>query len=158
MFRTTLNFIALFILLSAMNALNTNGQTAPQKTSKNSALEAELRGLYEKLLVASKDKDIETLTKILSDNYSQVTADGRVRTKAIRLKETLDPDDKTEILALESFDLFIYENAAVGRCRVRNKGTSRGEGYDVKILSTVTFVKEGKMWRIAATHLTFQKE
>ena len=127
-------------------------QTEPIKS-----VEKELKVLYEQLLLASKNKDEQTLRQILTENYSQVTADGRVRTKAIRLQETMSPNQKDELLGLETFDVFIYENAAVARCRVRSKGTFKGEAFDEKIMSTATFVKEGGVWRIAATHLSFVK-
>ncbi len=94
------------------------------------------------------------LRSILTENYSQVTPEGRVRTKAIRIKETMSPDDQNELLNLESFDVFLYEGSAVARCLVRNKGIFKGEAYDIKIMSTATFVKEGRVWRIAATHLS----
>ncbi len=154
MFHRFLKFSAVLVIFGVLTTVDASGQ----KPANTAALKAELRSLYEKLLVASKNKDKATLTKILTDNYSQVTADGRVRTKPIRLAETMNPEDKTEILALESFDLFLYNNAAVARCLVRNKGASRGESYDVKILSTATFVKDGKVWKIAATHLTYPKK
>ena len=145
-------FTAVLLLLSLVLPLQSCTQTPPIKPS-----EKELRDLYEKLLVASKNQDDSTLRQILTEDYSQVTAEGRVRTKAIRLQETMSPDNKTEILALETFDVFVYENAAVARCRVRNKGVFRGESFDEKVLSTATFVKEGEVWRIAATHLSILK-
>ena len=149
-----LHFLRIVLLLSLCLAVSSFSKTQAQSTEP---LKAELRGLYEKLLLASKTKDKVVLQQILADNYSQVTADGRVRTKAIRISETMAPNDNTEVLALESFDLFTYENAAVARCVVRYKGTDDGQPFDVKILSTVTFVKEKKVWRIAATHLSFVK-
>lgn len=145
-------FTAVPLLLGVVLALQSPTQTASTKPSKN-----ELKDLYEKLLAASKNKDESTLRQILTEDYSQVTADGRVRTKAIRLRETMSTDQTTEVLALETFDVFVYENAAVARCVVRNKGTSGGDAFDVKILSTATFVREGNVWRIAATHLSFVK-
>ena len=50
----------------------------------------------------------------------------------------MSSDEKNELLTLESFDVFVYENAAVARCGVRNKRTFRGEAFDQKILSTAT--------------------
>src|SRR5207244_4093112 len=111
--------------------------------------------LYERLLLASKKKDEKALREILTDDYSQVMADGKIRTRAMRISDTLSAGDTTEILTLESFQAQVYQNAAVGICRVREKGASKGVGYDKEMLSTATFVKVGNAWRIAATHLTF---
>ena len=155
MLRRIPHFIVFVVLLNVYPTVNASGQG--EQRTQTYAVEKQLKNLYEKLLLASKTKDEAVLRQILTNNYSQVTADGRVRTKAIRLKETMLPDHTTELLVLESFDVFVYTNAAVARCLVRNKGAFRGEAFDVKILSTATFVKEGNVWRIAATHLSFVK-
>jgi len=144
------------LLLTICFAVNSFSQTA-QKVTRHPA-EKELKDLYEKLLLASKTKDKATLEQILTETYSQVTADARVRTKSIRIQETMSPNQQDELLILESFEVFVYENAAVARCGVRNKGTFKGEPFDQKIISTATFVKEGGVWKIAATHLSYVKE
>lgn len=156
MLREVPRSIASVLLLTFCLAVTSFSQPAPKST--NQTAEKELKELYEKLLLASKEKDEATLKQILTKNYSQVTAEGRVRTKDIRLQETMSSELKDQILTLESFEVFIYEKAAVARCGVRNKGTFKGEAFDQKILSTATFVKEGGVWRIAATHLSFVKE
>ena len=145
-------FIALALLLNVYPTLNAPAQNAQK--NQTHAIEKRSKDLYEKLLLASKTKDEAALRQILTENYSQVTDEGKVRTKAIRLQETMSSDAKIELLTLETFDVFVYANAAVARCRVRNKGTFQGEAFDQNLLSTATFVKEGKVWRIAATHLS----
>lgn len=147
-------FTAFLLLLTSFMAQGVYAQKGASKDPKNLTLQIELKALYEKLLLASKDKDQQTLDKILTANYSQVTADGRVRTKEIRIKETMQTDVKVEILNLEEFNLFLYGNAAIARCRVRDKGINAGEAFDLTYLSTATFVMEKGQWKIAATHLS----
>ena len=155
MLREISRFISLALLIFCVS-LTSFSQTA-QKVTRYPA-EKELRELYEKLLLASKTKNTAMLEEILTETYSQVTADGRVRTKSVRIAETKASEFQDELLTLESFEVFVYDNAAVARCKVRNKGSFKGEAFDQKILSTATFVKEGKAWKIAATHLSFIKE
>jgi hypothetical protein len=156
MLRGISRLLAPVLLLTVCFAVNSFSQTA-QKVTRYPA-EKELKDLYEKLLLASKTKDKATLDRILTETYSQVTPDARVRTKSIRIQETMSSNQQNELLVLESFEVFVYENAAVARCGVRNKGTFNGEPFDLKILSTATFVKEGGVWKIAATHLSYVKE
>src|SRR5690349_24100798 len=100
--------LAPVLLLTVCFAVNSVSQTA-QKVTRYPA-EKELRALYEKLLVASTAKDKATLERILTETYSQVTPEGRVRTKSIRIQETMSPDLQGELLTLESFEVFVYEN------------------------------------------------
>ena len=158
MVRNFCYFLAMVLMLNVTFCLDSYGQHNLQGKPATTTVEKELRMLYERLLLASKNRDEKTLREILTEDYSQVTADGKVRTKASRIKETLSSEDKTDILALESFQLHVYQNAAVATCLVRDKGAIRGESYDNKMLSTATFIKTGKGWQIAATHLTFVKE
>ena len=155
---TALIVLSLGVLapLTEAQRLEKKSNETAQKTPTDNAKQ-ELKALYEKLLFASRTRDETMLRKILTEDYSQVTADGRVRTKAIRIEETMSQDNQNELLNLESFDVFFYRDSAVARCLVRKKGTVKGEAYDLKILSTATFVKEGKVWRIAATHLSLVK-
>jgi hypothetical protein len=117
-------------LTLAQRFKNKSSQTA-EKTSGDT-LKKELQALYEKLLVASKTRDEATLRNILTDNYSQVTPGGRVRTKTIRINETISREDEIEVLNLDSFDVYIYRASAVARCYVSNKGMFKSEAYDPK--------------------------
>ena len=155
MLRKFFYFTALVFALNIFIGIDSYGQ---QLSPKETKIEKTLKDLYERLLLTSKNRDEKALREILTDKYSQVTNSGRIRTKEIRIKETLSPDDVNEILALESFKLYVYQNVAVATCLVRNKGKFKGEDYDFKLMSTATFVKEGKVWRIAATHLSEIKE
>ena len=142
------------IALAVVIATSASAQTSPSNNKGMSQVEKTLRKLYERLLVASKEKDEKTLRQILTENYTQVVDDGRIRTRDVRIKETLSPDDVVEVLSLEKFELFPYQNSAVAVCHVRNKRNFAGQNYDLKIVSTATFVKESGVWRIAATHIT----
>src|ERR1051325_2450249 len=76
-----LTFVSSLLLISEAKA-------SPAVT-QNKKLEEELKALYEKLLDASKKKDEKALHEILADSYTQVVDGGRIRTKEIRIKETL---------------------------------------------------------------------
>jgi ketosteroid isomerase-like protein len=118
----------------------------------------ELRDIYERLLKAARQKDEKTLRDILTEDYTQVTADGRIRSKEARISETLQSTDELSTLTLEDFKLRVYSGAAIALCRVSQEGISNGKPFKSTILSTVTFIREGGRWRIAATHLTFNKD
>lgn len=157
--KTHKSFLHLLILsLVAAAAIGSGSVLAQSGKAPETRTGKELRGLYEQLLRASKEKDEKVLRRILTDDYLQVTADGRIRSKRDRINETLDPKDQTLMLSLEDFRLRIYSDAAIALCKVRQEGTTDGKPYQVNILSTVTFIRQGGRWRIAATHLTFAKE
>jgi hypothetical protein len=155
--RKLFSFAAFVFVLNLAATADSCGPTPSMGRPSEAATKKELKALYERLLTASQKKDEKALREILSDSYSQVTADGRIRTKEIRINETLSPDDKIDDLRLESFEPRVYQDSAVAICRVRNKGATRGDAYDRELLSTATFVKEGEAWRIAATSLSFAK-
>jgi hypothetical protein len=116
-----------------------------------------LHGVFERLLKAAERKDEKTLREILTNDYTQVTADGRIRSKEDRVKETIQSNDSVTLF-LEDFRVRSYKTAAIALCRVRQEVVSDGKTYKSTILSTVTFIRQGGTWRIAATHLTFAKE
>jgi ketosteroid isomerase-like protein len=157
--KTHKSFLPLLILsLAAAAAIGSGSVLAQSVKASETRTGKELRALYEQLLRASERKDEKTLRRILANDYMQVTADGRIRSKQDRISETLSPKEQSVKLSLDDFRLRIYADAAIALCKVRQEGTTAGKPYQANILSTVTFIRQGGRWRIAATHLTFAKE
>src|SRR5436853_7080858 len=130
-------------------------QCAVKESAKESTAQTEqaIRAVYERLLKASKEKDEKALREVLADDYSQVTADGKLRSKEQRVKETLQSTEQIHSLVLEDFQPRVYSGAAIAFCRVRDEQVAQGQAYNAPIISTALFVRQGGSWRIAATHL-----
>jgi hypothetical protein len=120
-------FLAVVFTLGIAAGTDSFGQHIVQQKPAKATVENSLRQLSERLLVASKAKDEKALREILTDDYSQVTADGKIRTRTTRIADTLLLEDNTEVLSLDSFDVHLYENAAVATCLVRDKGVFKGQ-------------------------------
>lgn len=146
------------IALALAVAVCLTSQCTTTQPAKESTAQAEkaIRDVYERLLKASKERDEKALREVLADDYSQVTADGRIRSKEQRIKETLQPNDQVNSITLDDFQPRVYADTAIALCRVRDKGMTDGQAYDSPILSTAVFVRQGGVWRIAATHLAIE--
>jgi hypothetical protein len=120
---------------------------------------AELRAIYARFLDATRLKDRAAIDEIMTDDYSQITSEGRLRTKPVRISETLnDPDGSVEALELRDFNVRIYGNAAVAVCKVWERYKYiNGDIKYYDIWSTATFVRQKGKWRIAATHLSMSE-
>jgi hypothetical protein len=157
-FRLLHRLVILILLVAAPMPMGVSVGFSQSAKGPAKQLEKKLQDTYKELLRATQLKDEKSLRKILANDYTQVTADGRVRSKAERVKETLQSTDKITTLSLEDFQLRVYSDAAIALCRVKNEGVSEGKAYKFTILSTVIFIRQDRTWRIAATHLTFARE
>jgi len=126
------------------------------KVAKDDA-SGELRALYVRFLDTSRLRNKAALDEIMTDDYTQVTVDGRIRTKAIRIQETMQEPDggSTEALELKDFNVRFYSDAAVAICKVWEQYKfADGAVKKFDIWSTATFVRQKNKWRIAATHIS----
>src|SRR5689334_23288364 len=125
--------LVILSLAAAVVAIGSGGVLAQSAKASETRTGKELRALYEQLLKASKEKDEKILRRILTDDYMQVTATGRIRSKQDRINETLDPKDQTLMLSLEDFRLRVYGDAAIALCKVRQEGTTDGKPYQANV-------------------------
>ena len=125
------------------------------KMTKRDA-KGDLRAIYVRFLDASRLRDQAALGELMTDDYTQVVEDGRIRTKAIRIQETMDPSGTVDVLDLKEFSVRLYGDAAVAVCNVWEQYTYQGKPKSNDIYSTVTFIKQKGKWRIAATHVSIK--
>ena len=144
------------VLLFACIVLSAAGISGQSVKSKKPNARAELRDLYINFLNASRLKDRPALDQIMTSDYTQILGDGRIRTKTVRMQETMDDRlGAIEALELKDFDVRLYGVAAVAVCKVWEQYKhSDGAVKKYDIYSTATFVKQNNKWRIAATHIS----
>jgi uncharacterized protein (TIGR02246 family) len=144
----------LIFVCALLFALPTLSQTRKQQLADEKTGDA-LMDLYDRFVEASRVRDEATLKQIMTDDYTQVTASGRFRTKEIRIRDTVEDKGQALEVMVKEFTPRIYGNAAIAVCRVweKYKGAD-GKISEMEVYSTVTFIKQRGKWRIAATHLT----
>ena len=125
--------------------------TAAQKKDATT----EVREAYVRFLNASRLADKDALTDIMTDDYSQVLPDGRMRDKATRIRETMEDKGRVMAIDLVEFSARVYGSSAVAVCTVHQEFTDdAGKLVKVDTRSTATLVKNKGKWRVAATHLS----
>ena len=142
---------ALLLLIGLASPTFLMGQTSPRPT----ALEAELRPLYQSMLDAIRKRDTALLNRVLADEYIYTNGyTAEVLTKSQRLRQTIGQDFVVDTLTLKSLSLHVYPSLVVASALVRqvNRYSDTVERDDV--LATVVFTKAPNGWRIAATHTT----
>lgn len=133
---------------NAANAAN----TAATNTTANH--DADMKKLIGDLAAALSKNDTAALDKIYGDNYTLVTADGGVTTKAQRLEAMKSGDLKFENVVFDDITVRSYGDSAVAI--VKSSGKSWNKGKEQTTSYRITFVanktKDG--WRMVSAHLT----
>jgi len=137
------------IVLSATALAQTSANIASSRTA------AETRAVYVHFLDASRDRKQAELEQLMTDDYRQVLASGRIRTRSTRLTETLSDIGRITKLQLVDFAPRQYGDTVIAVCKVfESYIDDKNMVTNLDIISTAVFVRVGRNWRIAETHLS----
>ena len=96
---------------------------------------------------AVKNNDVDTMDRILADDFVLVTGNGKVYTKADLLKEA---SEKTVIYERQEDShqtVRVWGDTAVVTALLWAKGTDRGDAFDYQIWFSDTYVRMEIDWR-----------
>jgi ketosteroid isomerase-like protein len=113
--------------------------------------------------VIARDKDLNRLilshnTKeaenYYADDFILTTSSGKFKSKQDMLADINSPEVVLEINETTDAKVRVVENTAVLTGILQQKGTYKGNSFDVKLYVTDTWVKIGSNWILLAGHAT----
>jgi hypothetical protein len=149
MWREILGLVAVGAVLGSARL---RAQSPSTDVTATPAQEAELTGLYRRLLAATEAHDAATLRRILAPSYTFVPpAADTIFSRDQRIANTA-ADTVHARFRVDGCRTTMYGQAAVGHCRYTAFVPTGQADSARNFLSTVVFVKQAGGWQIVATH------
>jgi ketosteroid isomerase-like protein len=89
-----------------------------------------------------------------AEDFVLTTSSGKAKLKGDMLREIGSPDLKLEINETENVSVRVLNSTAVLTGKLHQKGTYKGQAFDVFVLVTDTWVKTDSGWKLFAGHAT----
>ena len=115
---------------------------------------AQVRRLEEKWTAAYKERDIDILSTLLTEDFVITVEDGSTYSKAGYITHSADPTVKVEIAELSDLRVRVRGGGmiAVVTGAYHEKGLSNGKPYEYHDRLTDVWVRTGNGWRVLASH------
>jgi ketosteroid isomerase-like protein len=110
--------------------------------------EAEIIAVEQAWVKAHREMDLDTLENILSDNYRQIQAGGRVIGKKDLLASYSSGLRKWEIAESDQYEIRLMGETALLIGRWRGKGENQGEKFDYTARFLAVYQLEGSEWKL----------
>ena len=113
---------------------------------------SQVRKLEEKWTVAYKERNIDILSSLLTEDFLITVEDGNTYSKAGYITHSADPTVHVEVAELSDLRVRIRGNVAVVTGAYHEKGTSSRKPYEYHDRLTDVWVRVGNSWRVLASH------
>jgi ketosteroid isomerase-like protein len=115
---------------------------------------AQVRRLEEKWTAAYKERNIDILSTLLTEDFVITVEDGSTYSKAGYITHSADPTVKVEIAELSDLRVRVRGGGmiAVVTGAYHEKGLSNGKPYEYHDRLTDVWVRTGNGWRVLASH------
>ncbi len=115
---------------------------------------AQVRRLEEKWTAAYKDRDINILSALLTEDFVITVEDGNTYSKAGYITHSADPTVRVEIAELSDLRVRVNSagNIAVVTGGYHETGRSNGKPYEYHDRLTDVWVRVGNSWRVLSSH------
>ena len=125
--------------------VNTNTSTA-------SSSEADVKKVLTDLQTALAKNDTAALDRIYADDYTFVSPEGEMQTKAQRLESMKSGEMKFESITFDDAKVRMYGDAAVVNAKTTQKSTVKGKDNSGTATATIVFAKSKDGWRVVLGH------
>ena len=128
--------------------------------AQESDVAAQVRRQEEKWAQAYKDRDLDVLTKLLTEDFIITVEDGNTYSKEGYLMHTADSTVKVEFAELSDLRVRVRGggNIAVVTGVFYQKGRSNGKLYEYHDRLTDVWVRTGNGWRVLASHYSVPRK
>lgn len=115
---------------------------------------AQVRKLEEKWTAAYKERDIDLLSNLLTEEFVITVEDGNIYSKAGYITHSADPTVKVEVAELSDLRVRVRGggNIAVVTGAYHERGKSNGKPYEYHDRLTDVWVRVGNNWRVLCSH------
>ena len=113
---------------------------------------SQVRKLEEKWTVAYKERSIDILSSLLTEDFLITVEDGNTYSKAGYITHSADPSVRVEVAELSDLRVRIHGNVAVVTGAYHEKGQSNHKPYEYHDRLTDVWVRVGNSWRVISSH------
>src|ERR1035438_6122511 len=115
---------------------------------------AQVRRLEERWTEAYKERDIDILSTLLTEDFVITVEDGNTYSKAGYITHSADPTVRVEVAELSDLRVRVRGggNIAVVTGAYHELGRSNGKPYEYRDRLTDVWVRVGNGWRVLASH------
>jgi len=134
--------------------------TIPLAAQGPDGVAAQVRKLEEKWTEAYKEKDLDVLAKLLTEDFIITVEDGNTYSKAGYITHTADSTVKVEFAELSDLRVRVRAggNIAVVTGVCYQKGRSNGKPFEYHDRLTDVWVRTGNGWRVLASHYSVPRK
>jgi len=121
---------------------------------EQSGAAAQVRKLEEKWTAAYKERDIDLLSGLLTEDFVITVEDGNTYSKAGYITHSADPTVKVEVAELSDLRVRVRAGGliAVVTGAYHEMGRSNGKPYEYHDRLTDVWVRVGNNWRVLCSH------
>jgi|SRR5450755_1009303 ketosteroid isomerase-like protein len=126
----------------------------PLSAQEQAGAATQVRKLEEKWTAAYKERDIDILSSLLTEEFVITVEDGNTYSKAGYITHSADPAVKVEVAELSDLRVRVRGggNIAVVTGAYHEIGRSNGKPYEYHDRLTDVWVRVGNNWRVLCSH------
>jgi ketosteroid isomerase-like protein len=128
--------------------------TAPAAPAQDRIHETQIVQADAQLNESIKQHEAAKAAAFYAEDFVLTTSSGKQKVKSDMLGEIGSPDLHLEINETDSVSVRVLSSTAVLTGRLHQKGTYKGQAFDVFVLVTDTWVKTETGWKLLAGHAT----
>lgn len=121
-------------------------------SAQESADAATIRVLETKWADSYKNRQVDVLSSLMSDDYVITMEDGSVYGKVGFISHTAQPSEKVNLVEFADLKIRMHGDAAVVTGSYHEQGESAGKPYDYRDRMTDLWMKTDGKWKLVASH------
>jgi ketosteroid isomerase-like protein len=103
---------------------------------------------------AFRTGDLATVERLLAPEFTLVSSDSTIQTRAEVIAEVRNREPKYEIFRNHSMVAHVFDDAAIVQGITSLKGTAKGQPFEVDVRFTDTLIKTNGQWQLIVSHVT----
>jgi len=111
-----------------------------------------IRALELKWTESYKERSIEMLSSLLSDEFVITVEDGNLYSKTGYISHTADGSTHVQIAELSDLKVRVHGDTAIVTGAYHEKGDTNGKPYEYRDRLTDVWMKSGGKWQVIASH------
>jgi ketosteroid isomerase-like protein len=111
-----------------------------------------IRALEMKWTESYKERSVDILSSLLSDDFMITIEDGSVYSKVGYISHSADPATHVQVAELSDLKVRVHGDAAIVTGAYHEKGESNGKPYEYHDRLTDVWMKTGGRWQVVASH------
>ncbi len=137
----------IFTLVAASLLFSISAQGASSK-------EEQVMAVTQAACDAFKNRDLKALKALLAPDFTLVSSNSEIQSRAQAIAEVEAGDPKYEVFRNHHMTARVYGDAAVVQGITSLKGLSGGKPFAVDVRFTDTLIRENGQWEIVVSHVT----